>query len=114
MKLRMRSGSLRLRLTRSEVALLAEKGSVVECVEFPNGSRLVYELESRAVLDGIAARFENGRITVLAPEAGVREWAASERVGIGGQSGALALLIEKDFQCMHGEQDPDAYEGAPA
>ena len=28
-----------------------------------------------------------------------------------GDDGALRILIEKDFQCMHGEQDPDAYEG---
>jgi hypothetical protein len=111
MKLRMRGNSLRLRLTRSEVATLVERRSVGERVEFPNDSELVYELESCEGLGGIVALFENGRIRVMAPGAEVREWASTDRVGMEGNSGRLTVLIEKDFQCRHGEEDSDAYEG---
>ncbi|MCU1258470.1 MAG: hypothetical protein JWO80_1355 [Bryobacterales bacterium] len=111
MKLRMRSNSLRLRLTRSEVAQLAEQGSVEERIEFVNDSALIYELESWRNLDHVVALYENGRIMVRLPEAMAQEWAATDQVGIEAEVGPLTVLIEKDFQCAHGEKDPDAYEG---
>lgn len=114
MKLRMVSNSLRLRLTRSEVAQLAEQGSVEERIEFVNGSTLTYELESRPHLDDVVALFENGSIMVRVPQAMAQEWAATDQIGMQAEVGPLTVLIEKDFQCAHGEKDPDAYESGGA
>ncbi len=114
MKLRMRSNSLRLRLTRSEVDRLAEQGSIVETVTFPGNTQLTYALKCNADEDGIRAAFENGAITIFVPPREAADWARTERVGISGDAGPLAVLIEKDFQCMHGEKDPDAFEALPA
>lgn len=107
----MRHNSLRLRLTRSEVAALAEHGLVREGVEFADGRELVYELRGDGDGPRIAAMLEDRAIRVSVPREMVAGWAASESVGMEGDDGALRILIEKDFQCMHGEQDPDAYEG---
>lgn len=112
MKIRMKGNSLRLRLTRSEVAELADLGTVVERVEFPN-AELIYELQSSSDIGEPVASFENGGIRVVVSEAEARDWAATNRVGIATQCGPLSLLIEKDFQCLHGDQDPDAFEARP-
>lgn len=84
-----------------------------ERMEFPNGTELLYGLELRAGLDGLAAQFAKSIVTVLVPEDVARNWAATDLVSLSGQSGKLAVLVEKDFQCLHGEQDPDAFEGRP-
>jgi len=114
-KLRIRGDSLRLRLTRAEVRSLRETGSVTEAVNF-GPSVLHYELR-RAEVDAPTARFEGDRIVVSLPRAQANAWAEGDAVGIAATQAlagdaSLALLIEKDFQCLaprEGEQDVDAF-----
>lgn len=56
--------------------------------------------------DGIAATFENGKVTVMLPSSRAQAWISSNQVGLeeylaleGGEW--LHLLIEKDFPCKH-------------
>lgn len=111
MKLRLVHNSLRLRLGRSEVAQLSEIGRVEERIEFAPAVDLTYAIESRDDVQETAAKLEAGRITVRIPRSVANEWIATDLVGISGKQAALSILIEKDFPCVHGESNPDAFTG---
>lgn len=103
MKLRLHAGSLRLRLSQSEVAKLGETGKVEDSLAFAPGSELSYALEIGAAT---GATFENSRIRVILPQPVAKHWMESDEAGIEASTGTLKLLIEKDFQCLHREPDP--------
>lgn len=99
MKLRIRGNSIRLRLTQGEVDRLICDGGVGESVDL-GAPRFSYslKLEDR---DSVGADFEGGEITVRIPADQAENWASSERVGIEGTQGEVAILIEKDFACLN-------------
>jgi hypothetical protein len=114
MKLRMYRNSVRLRLNQAEVAQFSKTGYVEETVEFVPGTSLTYVLESSSTIPMPQASYKNGELRVQIPTAPGMEWATGEGVGVSGEqplgSGeTLSILIEKDFQCVHGEADPKAY-----
>jgi hypothetical protein len=100
MKLRLHAGSLRLRLSQSEVARLHDTGKVEDAIVFPSGTELRYCLETDAVIAVLTATFDNGNIRVSIPAQVATKWIESDQTSIE-ESGALGLLIEKDFQCLH-------------
>ena len=109
MKLRLRKNSIRLRLTQSEVAEFAEKGSVEDNVEFGEGSVFRYSLE-RDDRSGVGfATFDDGCITVSIPTEQGLKWATTEQVGIEAtqdtNTGILRILVEKDFTCLDPRPD---------
>jgi len=105
MKLRLHAGSLRLRLSQSEVAQLEESGRVEDSVEFAPGSHLRYALESGAS-PSVTATFDHANIRVMLPEPVAKQWIESDQTGIEVLTGTLKLLIEKDFQCLHRKPEP--------
>lgn len=105
MKLRIHAGSLRLRLSQSEVARLGEGGVIEESVSFAPGSELHYALETGAAAE-VTATFDQANIRVVLPTALAKEWIESDQTGIEASSGTLRLLIEKDFQCLHRVPEP--------
>jgi hypothetical protein len=116
MKLRIQGNSLRLRLSQAEVAQFSKTGFVEDAVQFAPNSSFSYALESMSSLTAPKAVFFNGWLRIQVPGADATDWVRSDRVGISGdqplESGkSLSILIEKDFQCLHGgeERDPDAY-----
>lgn len=110
MKLRVHGNSLRLRLTRSEVARLDELGKVEEAACFSSGGSLIYRIQTHAGTQPVHADFSGGAITVLIPTETVRAWVAGDEVGLYAQDGALRIAIEKDFRCLtRAEEEPDAY-----
>jgi len=116
MKLRIRGDSIRLRLTRSEVADLVAKGVVAEHTRLPAGPGFGYQLGADAHARAVGATFEAGVLRVAVPAAAAAAWAASEDVAIRAEvpveGGTLAILIEKDFPCLtvrQGEDDGDAF-----
>ncbi|MGA2212304.1 MAG: hypothetical protein ABSH31_03425 [Bryobacteraceae bacterium] len=116
MKLRIHGNSLRLRLTQSEVAQFSKTGFVEDSVQFAPGVSFAYTLESSSSIRASQVSFQNGWLKFQVPAAVGVEWFTTDRVGISGdqplESGQhLSILIEKDFQCLHGdvERDPDAY-----
>jgi hypothetical protein len=54
--------------------------------------------------------YSNDCVLALLPRSIVAEWADSDQVTIEGE-GRVRVLVEKDFQCLHGivERDPDAW-----
>lgn len=80
-------------------------------VEFGPGRRLVYEL--RTVTGGrVGASFDDGCIRVMLPRTAAERWQAPDEVSIRGEQelpggGRLAILVEKDFQCLVPREDED-------
>ncbi|MBA3442402.1 MAG: hypothetical protein H0T92_21305 [Pyrinomonadaceae bacterium] len=125
MKLRIRGNSLRLRLTRSEVARLAGGETVEEAIIFgiESNQRLIYALETSPDARHIEADYCGARITVRLPADAAREWANTDMISLNGkqsinankpnsQSDVLKLLIEKDFSCLtesRGADDEDTF-----
>jgi hypothetical protein len=69
-------------------------------------------LEGSLYANSVTTSFDGRAIRVTVPAHVMTEWAASDQVSVETPpQAALHLLIEKDFQCLHGrgEQDRDAY-----
>ena len=73
MKLRFRDNSIRLRLTRAEVDAVSSEGVVKARVSLPGGSGLDYILERSSDTERPMARFTDGALTVMVPEAVVNQ-----------------------------------------
>jgi hypothetical protein len=103
MKLRVRGNSLRLRLSRREVAQVARGEAVRETTAFSPVSRLEYVLETTDDRE-LGARFEDGLVRVGIPGSMAREWASSSMVSLKAEqpvgNESLRILIEKDFTCL--------------
>jgi len=117
MKLRIKGNSIRLRLLRSEVEQLAERGSISDEVEFGTDA-LRYSVLLSAAAELVRATFENNEIAVVIPESEGRNWAANDDVGFEieqptGEGRTLTILVEKDFVCVDRPNDPDRDDGFP-
>ncbi|HTW66945.1 MAG TPA: hypothetical protein VME17_20135 [Bryobacteraceae bacterium] len=116
MKLRIHGNSLRLRLSQSEVAQFSKTGFVEDGADFAPGVRFTYSLESSSSLPAPLASYQDHWLRIQVPTAAATEWYTTDRVALASEQPieadkALSILIEKDFQCLHGgsERDPDAY-----
>jgi hypothetical protein len=116
MKLRIKSDSIRFRLTRTEVSKLAETGYLEEQTLFPN-NQFVYALQSIDGTTELSATVSNNKITMLVPATFIRNWPQNEVVGIETkmtipENKTLYLLLEKDFICLDEttEDQSDNYE----
>jgi len=109
MKLRIKGNSVRLRLTRSEVAKLLAIGHIEETIHFSpqEQSRLTYSLRVKPDLSSATLRYQPPEIAVVLPTKEATTWAKDNQVGIYatvdlGLCGILDLLVEKDFACLDG------------
>ena len=118
MKLRIRGNSIRLRLTKSDIALFAAAGTVEERVEFGFAKpALCYRLERIPDEDTTRARFEDACLSISIPAADADNWIESEQVGIEAtqpidNEKVLRILVEKNFACLAervNEDDSDAF-----
>jgi len=119
MKLRIRGNSIRLRLTRSEVAQFDEKGLIEETIAFNFApmQQLIYALE-KITVENVSATFENNRLCIFVPQAQAENWANSNQIGIEaeqllGENKRLRILIEKDFACSEDRPDEDESDTFP-
>jgi len=116
MKIRIKDNSIRLRLTQSEINLLAETGKVEKETHFSLESILFYAIETTNV-EEVKASFDKERITIFLPTQIAHQWVTTEQVGIEHLSPIdkernLKILVEKDFTCLvkrEGEEDADAF-----
>jgi hypothetical protein len=119
MKLRIRGNSLRLRLLQTEVATLAETGTVSEKISFGAGADLIYTVSTSAQESEVSARFAGNEIVIFIPESVVKNWAESAQAsiekdqGLDRDSNTLKILIEKDFVCLERTDDPDNKDAFP-
>jgi hypothetical protein len=111
MKLRIKGNSIRLRLLRSEVERFSAEGTIADEVRFGK-TGLKYSLLMSDGTDSISAGFAGEEISVVIPKAVASHWATTETVGLEteqpiGDGQTLAILIEKDFECIDRPDDPD-------
>lgn len=107
MKLRLKGNSLRLRLGRSEVSRLLDRGRLEESTTFGGLSpqRFVYALTATAAEQGVSAGIEDGCVSVRVSIDVVRRWATTDELAISGSQpsgdgGVLRISIEKDLVCL--------------
>lgn len=116
MKLRLLDSSLRLRLTRSEVATIGRGEAVEGRTRFPDGSEFRYALAADAA-EGIRARATDGGLEVLVSRAMATAWADGEEVSLAAEwplaEGRCRILIEKDFACLHPRPEDQGVETFP-
>ena len=120
MKLRIDGNSIRLRLSKSEVAHFAATGHIEDAVEFGPLSKFSYTVT--AVEEStLNSSYNPSGIQVKVPRDLAQDWAQTDRVAIAGEQPiendrTLQILVEKDFQCLHKGTDAnvDAYPNPQA
>jgi hypothetical protein len=114
MKLRIRGNSLRLRISRTEMARLLADAGIEDtiCFGLSADARLTYTLEHRAGGDDVAVEYRDRRVSIVISTAAAARWAQGDDVGIYGSSetacGPLEVIVEKDFACLDGNDPHDA------
>ena len=98
MKIRIKSNSVRCRLTRSDVAGLVGNGYLEDSVNF-DAQKLVYALK---IMDEgqLSAGFNDNTVTLFMPRNMISELAETDKTGFENNNGELYLLVEKDFTCL--------------
>jgi len=119
MKLRLNDGSLRLRLSQSEVNAVINGKVVKESLNFGvNGGYFNYLLLVSSEANEIYATIKSNEIRITVPESQVMDWAKTDMVGLYNQpNNSMTIAIEKDFQCLHqrvGEDETDNYPNPKA
>lgn len=117
MKLRIRGNTVRIRVSQSEMAEIANAGFAQDSAEFGPGSRLIYRVEV-APKGPISASYAGDCINVRLPREAVDRWQRPEEVSIEGEQPLddgerLLILVEKDFACLApregGEDETDLF-----
>lgn len=104
MKLRIRDNSIRLRLSKTEVAAISDKGHVEAYTQIgPN--RFGYALIRVDDADSLTASYMDNCLTVFIPERFTRDWPKNDVVGFDARiplpgEAHLYILVEKDFACI--------------
>ncbi|MDP9079523.1 MAG: hypothetical protein M3O71_18995 [Bacteroidota bacterium] len=98
MKIRIKSNSIRYRLTKSDVAALVKNGHLEDSVDF-GLQKLVYDLQIVEDYE-LSATFNNSTITLFMPKKMIDELANTDKVGFESTRHPLHLLVEKDFTCL--------------
>jgi hypothetical protein len=108
MKLRIHGDSLRLRVTRSEVARLPAGDCLEETIHFAPepGAKFTYALQTETSVRRPAVPYAGSKVTVLIPAGQAKAWGVSDKIAIAeeislGDLETLALPIEKDFACLN-------------
>lgn len=112
-KLRLLDDSIRLRLSRSDVAAADERGIVEGQTRFPGGRVFTYVLEALPNGSGASAAYMDDHIVIRLPASDISAWANDDasvslrddvRLPDGNR---LKLLVEKDFTCLSHRHDED-------
>jgi hypothetical protein len=123
MKLRVRANTLRVRVSRSEVARILAGDCLEDTIHFTPepGAKFTYALQQQHSLSRPVVEYADNRVTILIPADQANAWAITDQVGIAaeislGNLGALELLIEKDFACLDrsDEDNEDAFPNPKA
>lgn len=117
MKLRIRGDSIRLRLTKTDLATLVKRGTIAESMRMAPNAVFEYRLTADGELKDARVALSAGTLEVRLPRDQIGRWADSNEVGIetrqaNGSDGGLLVLVEKDFPCLTArphEDDSDAF-----
>ncbi len=111
MKLRISGNSIRLRLSQSDVNLLVSEGKIAEKLLFPTPSHsFEYKLSILKSSDIPHVLFDGQKMIFEIPQLEINNWANSNQEGIYKtinieNNKELNLQIEKDYKCLHKENE---------
>jgi len=112
MKLRIRGNSIRLRVTKTELATIADTGKAGDVVRFSSDQSLRYGIEVRPT-GAVTATFAGDALLVTLPKARLDLWLRPNEVSVEGSQpiGAgkvLQIMLEKDDPARRrGGEDAD-------
>jgi len=105
MKLRTTHNSIRIRVRKSEIAVLHEQRRIEERIGFPGGAQFSFVLEIRPQTTPILVHLKPYQLVMTISEPSAQEWINSNQVSVedhipfnGDES--LHVLLEKDFPCL--------------
>ena len=111
MKLRIKGNTLRVRVSRLEVARLLAGDCLEETIHFTPEpvAKLTYALQQVQSLSRPTVQYKENSVVILIPADQASAWGTTDQVGIAediglGNLGSLAILIEKDFACLDRSQ----------
>jgi hypothetical protein len=112
-ELRIKDNSVRLRLDRSDVDALRERGEIASSTVFPGGRTLRFRVESSPASVAPTALFSDNVLTVRWHETEILRWVASEQTSLQGEQTLadgerLAVLVEKDFDDQAAGENAEA------
>ena len=101
MKLRIKGDTIRIRLSETEVNLLAEGKPVIEETHFPT-STLTYKVQPSIAT---SVDFKEDMVLVNLTQTEIDLWAGKDEVTISKDiaipnNDILSILVEKDFKCL--------------
>lgn len=104
MKIRIKGNSVRIRLSRSEVARITTVGYVEERTQFVNNA-FIYALQRTDEGTELSADYEAGKMTMHVPKSLIQDWDVNDIITFDNHmkisdTEELYLLLEKDFQCL--------------
>jgi hypothetical protein len=117
MKLRIRGNSVRIRVSKGELAAIAEAGAAEDAVRFSPDAELRYRVEVKPS-GSVEAELRPPLLRVIVPQERVRTWLRPDEVSIEaeqaiGRGEVLKILLEKDYTCLaprgDGEDDSDLF-----
>jgi hypothetical protein len=107
MKLRIKGNSLRLRVSRSELALLLGGDRIEETIHFTAApeAKLTYALDSAVQSAPVSVEYGPQAVTVVLSKDQACVWGSESEVGVYGEldyghAGLLEVIVEKDFACL--------------
>jgi len=107
MKLRIKGNSLRLRVSRSELARLLDGDRIEETIHFTAApeAKLTYALDSAVQSAPVTVEYGPQTVTVILSEDQAHVWSSESEVGVYGEmdigdAGLLEVVVEKDFGCL--------------
>ena len=107
MKLRLKGNSIRLRVTRSELARLQAGEHLQETIRFSAGpnATFTYALEVGSHSQPVTVVFVDQQIAVSVSQDQLTSWSGEHQVGIYAslpvdETTVLEVSIEKDFACL--------------
>jgi hypothetical protein len=109
MKLRIRGNTLCLRVSKTELAQLADTGSAGDAVRFTSAVELRYGIEVRPT-GAVTAVFDSTSIRVTLPKAKLDLWLRPEEASVEGSQPigggkVLQISLEKDDARRGGRED---------
>lgn len=116
MKLRIHKNSIRLRLSQPEVDKIGQGQDITENLETGLGweNDFSYCLRPIEFSGDIGVEFEQNTLKIYLPMQQAVTWATTDEIGISHVTGnRIAILIEKDFQCLHKRAGEDESQNFP-
>lgn len=107
MKLRITGNSLRLRVSRSELARFLNGSRIEETIRFSPAPAAVfsYALDSAVQSSAIRVEYEPQKVIIILSRDQAIVWGMENEVGVYGTLGigdtdSLEVIVEKDFACL--------------